>query len=204
MHDRAHDIHEFWFGPPGAPTPFSRWFEKNPTFDAEIRSRFGDDYALACRGELDAWAASPGDDPRSALALVVVLDQFSRNLYRDSPLAFAQDERALGITMRMLDLGADLQLGYLERYVLLLPTMHSEALGVQQRGVAAYAALLAAATADAAPEGVLGALRAAHDFAVRHEAIVARFGRFPHRNAVLGRTPTPDETEFLREPGSSF
>jgi uncharacterized protein (DUF924 family) len=204
MNERVREILDFWFGTPAAPSEMSRWFISNPAFDDEIRVRFGDDVERASLGELDAWGAAPKDDPESALALVILLDQFSRNLFRGTERAFLQDARALAISEHTQAVGGDLRLSSMQRYVLLLPMMHSEDLDVQRRGVAAYRKLLEDAIARGEPERIVGGLRNALDYAERHEHIVARFGRFPHRNVVLGRVSTPEESAFLLEPGSSF
>ena len=188
------ELLHFWFGTsdPAGSTGFRAvWFQRDGDFDASLREQFSAPYAQACAGELDHWAEQPG----TALALVLLLDQLSRNLNRNSPLSWAQDAHALRITEQALDLGHDAHLGPLQRTFLYMPLMHSEQTVHQDRSVALFEAL------DAAHPGTIGGgLKAAHD----HRDIVVRFGRFPHRNAVLGRESTPEELTFLTQPGSSF
>jgi uncharacterized protein (DUF924 family) len=199
---RIDDLLSFWFGPPDQ-TPEARgkrWFMRDAVLDEEIRARYGALAEAAAAGQLAGWL----DNPRGSLALVVLLDQFSRNLYRDSPRAFAQDPQALAITRAALGRGHERALSWLERYMLLMPFMHAEDVAVQRESVAVFEELLAEAIAAGASASDLAALTTALDFARRHAAIVERFGRYPHRNAVLGRPSTDEELEFLRQPGSSF
>lgn len=171
----------FWFSPDAKPN----WFKKNDWFDSEIRARFENDYLLARDGMLDTWR----DTPEGALALVILLDQLPRNMYRGTAQAFATDDKALLIADEALARDFDSQLSDDERIFLYMPFMHSESLAAQERGMALYDAL--------GREENLNYMR-------RHYEIIARFGRFPHRNAVLGRQSTPEEAEFLTMPGSSF
>ncbi len=178
----------FWFGPePGAVRP--QWFRKDAAFDGEVRRRFGALHAAAARRELEAWRASP----EPMLALVVILDQFSRNLHRDDARAFAQDAYARDCAVEALRRGDDLLLLPVQRQFLYLPFEHSEDLADQDRGVELMRSL----------EG-FEPTRGLTEWAVKHRDIVARFGRFPHRNAALGRASTDEEVAFLREPGSGF
>ena len=179
---------EFWFGAePGAQR--GEWFRKDEAFDAEIRRRFGELHASAARREREAWRASP----EPMLALVVVLDQFSRNLFRDDVRAFAQDGHARECAVQATGRGDDLLLLPVQRAFLYLPFEHSESLPDQERGVDLMRSL----------DG-FEATRGLSEWAVKHRDVVRRFGRFPHRNAVLGRASTPEEAEFLRQPGSRF
>ncbi|SLN15194.1 DUF924 family protein [Oceanibacterium hippocampi] len=174
---------DFWFDPAHEPL----WFVRDDTFDAAIEERFRSVFEAAARGDLDHWQATP----RGALALVIVLDQFSRNLLRGDPATFAQDEKARAIADAALGGGDDERLETAtERRFLYMPFMHSERLDDQARCVALFMAR--------------GEDQKSLESAIRHRDIIARFGRFPHRNAVLGRTSTPAEAEFLTEPGSSF
>jgi uncharacterized protein (DUF924 family) len=195
---KAHQrILTFWFGDSIEETKerASRWWKKDPAFDQEIRAEFEADLQRAARGELDAWLEAP----ESAVAFVVLLDQFSRNMYRDTPEAFAQDERALAATLRGMELGYDARLPPLYRYFFYMPMMHAEDRAIQRRSVEAFERL-----AEETGSGFDAMLRGAPDFARRHCEIVERFGRFPHRNLVLERTTTGDEAAFLTTPGSSF
>lgn len=184
------DILDFWFGPPqarGKSRP--EWFRKDETFDAEIRRRFGALHAAAALGELECWRA----EPLSMLALIVVLDQFSRNLHRGDARSFAQDPHALACAREAIARGDDARLAPVERQFLYLPFEHSEDLADQDRAVELMGAL------DA-----FDATRGLARWAERHRVIIRRFGRFPHRNALLGRASTAEEAEFLKGPGSSF
>jgi uncharacterized protein (DUF924 family) len=166
-----------------------RWMHGGPEVDREITERFGDVLERARRGELDHWA----ETPRGRLALIVVLDQFSRNVYRGSPLSYAQDEKALRLAVEGIDLGMDRELGAMERVFFWLPLGHSEHLALHERSV--HHAEEEAA--DAPPH-----LRALFEFMISQaEAardVIARFGRHPHRNEILGRDSTPEELEYLR------
>ena len=186
------DILDFWFGPPASPQrgrPRQEWFRKNADFDAQIRGRFLDEHEAALAGMRGNWEATP----HAALALVIALDQFARNMFRDSPRAFAADQAALAVARRMVGVGFDRLLRPIERCFAYLPFEHSEDLAAQRRSLALFEGLRFSSDCG-------GNI----DYAYRHYEIIARFGRFPHRNAVLARTSTPEETEFLRQPGSGF
>jgi len=188
------DILTFWFGPPSEPghtQPRGHWFARDPAFDAECARRFLDTYEKAAAGELRAWS----DEPRSCLALLLLLDQFPRNLFRGSPRAFATDAQAREVARRALARGLDVSLPPVWRWFFYLPFEHSEDLQDQRLAVSLFEAL-ASGNDPTAAEPL--------KYARRHHDIIARFGRFPHRNAVLGRESTPEEAAFLQEPGSSF
>ncbi|KQU91119.1 hypothetical protein ASC78_19275 [Variovorax sp. Root318D1] len=172
----ARDIVSFWrnAGP-------ERWFAKNDAFDAEFRARFLAAHEAAARGELDHWAK----EPEGALALLVLLDQFPRNTFRGHARAFATDLKARAVAREAIEAGLDFQIDEALRRFFYLPFMHSELLADQERSVELNAAL------DANTQR----------FAVLHRDIVARFGRFPHRNALLGRATTAEEQRFLDEGG---
>lgn len=194
------DILRFWFGAraPGAPVDaerFALWFMKSPETDGVIRARFEADVLAAAAGERDAW----GGSAEGALALIVLLDQFPRNIYRDAPRAFAFDSQALALSLDGQARGLDLALDVPERGFFYLPMEHAESAEMQERSVAAFARL----AASAPPEHAALAANF-HDYAIRHRDVIARFGRYPHRNAILGRPSTPEEIEFLKQPGSSF
>lgn len=183
---------DFWFG--DADRVDTRWFNGGDAFDRDIRDRFGDTIDDALAGRLDAWA----DDVDGALALIVVLDQFTRNAFRGTPRAFAGDILALALARRLVDAGHDLALPPLRRWFAYMPLEHAEDLARQHESVNRFEALLA----DAGVHGE--ALAAALDYARRHRDVIARFGRFPHRNEILGRASTPQEAAFLQQPGSRF
>lgn len=189
--ERASEILRFWFGEPedGAVRPRGVWFQKDEEFDAGISDRFAADYERAAAGELDGWLQTP----RGALALTILLDQFPRNLFRGSPRAHETDARARSVARAALDLGHDARVQPVERWFFYLPFEHSEDLEDQRLSVSLFDAL----GDDEESRNVYG-------YAVRHEEIIERFGRFPHRNAVLGRESTPEEEEFLSQPGSTF
>lgn len=199
---RIADVLSFWLGAPGAPLAAqqARWFRADPELDAQLRGRFGQLVAAAARGELDGWqATAPG-----ALALVILLDQFSRNIYRGSARAFAQDARALAVARAAIAAGHDRQVALAVRPFFYLPFEHAEARAVQRESVELFARLRDDGVLAGAPAEVTRWLDAALDYAHRHAAIIARFGRYPHRNAVVGRASTPAELEFLTQPGSGF
>ena len=194
MDIRAQQVLDFWFGASDTPAAGQRrqeWFVKNPAFDAEIAQRFGALIEAALRAELAAW---PADGAAAALAQIVVLDQFTRNVFRNTPRAFAGDPQALAAAKAMVATGQDLALRPLQRAFVYLPFEHAEDLAMQDESVRLFTALAAEA-----PE-----LADMLDYAHRHHVVIARFGRFAHRNAILGRASTSDELAFLQEPGSSF
>lgn len=183
---------DFWFGAPASPErgrPRKCWFAKDDTFDAEIRERFFGLYERAAAGGFSEWE----NTPLAALALAIVLDQFPRNMFRGEPRAFATDGLALSVARRMVERRFDRLLRPVERWFAYLPFEHAEDLAVQRRSLALFGDL----AGDNDSAGTI-------DYAHRHYVIVARFGRFPHRNVVLGRRSTAAETEFLARPGSSF
>jgi uncharacterized protein (DUF924 family) len=201
MDEHEHErVLEFWFGeltPDGRADAAhaQRWWKKDPAFDALIRERFAALYAAVVGDQREAWLQSP----RGTLAYVIVLDQFSRNMFRDSGRMFEHDARALRAALAGVDRGFDRQLALDERGFLYMPLMHSEDRALQDRCVALF---------EAFRDELEGEARArvanSVDFAKRHREIVQRFGRFPHRNQLLGRTSTAEEVEFLTQPGSSF
>lgn len=191
------DILRFWLGEPGSDplAKSSLWWKKDEAFDAECRRGFEAALEAGLRGELASWEKTP----RGRLALVILYDQLSRNMYRGTPRAFAQDARARDIALRAVDVGDERVLGPVERQFLYMPFMHAEDVDLQRRCVACFERLVAEAPPDKRAYFENGL-----DYAKRHADIVERFGRFPHRNAILGREMTKDETEFLKQPGSSF
>ena len=183
-----HEVLDFWFGPDGEDRSRTLWFRKSDEIDAVIRERFGDLVARAGAGELDDWAA----DPRGRLALVILLDQFTRNIHRDSGEAFACDQLAQRHTLDAIEAGQDRALSVQERWFLYMPLMHAEDRELQARSLEAFRSLV-----DDAPADRKDHYRWVLDFAVTHKEIVDRFGRYPHRNRVLGRDTTAEEAAFL-------
>jgi len=178
---------DFWFGAPDSRErgrPRKAWFQKSEPFDAEIRRRFLTTWERAARGELERWQATP----LASLALVVALDQFPRNMFRGTARAFSSDSLALAATRGTIARGFDRLLSPVECSFVYLPFEHAEDIAAQRRSLALFHAL------DAEDM----------QYAKRHYEIIARFGRFPHRNAALGRQSTAEEIEFLKQPGSSF
>lgn len=171
------------------------WWKKNPRVDAEIRQRFEATLAAEMRDELESW----GNDPRGQLARILLCDQFPRNMYRDTAKSFAFDVRARDLARVALDRGQDQRLRAVERVFVYLPFEHSEARQDQALSVRLFASL----AGEVAP-ALKPSFQYFLDFARKHKAIIDRFGRFPHRNAILGRASTPEEIEFLKHPGSSF
>ena len=181
-------VMDFWFGRHGdrsRDTPRRQWFEKSDTFDAQIRDRFGTLIPRAIAGELQAWSA----DPEGAVAQILVLDQFTRNVFRGSAQAFAGDTRALAAARAVVNAGADRTLLGVQRQFVYLPFEHAEDIDAQREALRLFARLGA---------GDAG------QWAQKHHDVIQRFGRFPHRNAILGRASTPEEIEFLKQPGSRF
>jgi len=181
------EVLDFWFGAPGSRErgrPRKAWFRTSEPFDAEIRRRFLDTWEQAARGELERWQATP----LASLALVVTLDQFPRNMFRGTARAFASDSLAFAVARETIAREFDRLLSPVERSFVYLPFEHAEDLAAQRRSLALFHAL------DG--EQV--------EYARRHYEIIARYGRFPHRNAILGRPSTAEEIEFLKQPGSSF
>ena len=187
------EILTFWFGEVQDEQSYfeerlQRWFVQNTDFDQEIIQRFQADYERAAQGQLTRWT----ETARGGSALILVLDQFPRNMFRNDPRAFATDQMAQGVAEDMIAAGFDRQLRSVERYFVYIPFMHSERREHQQRSVTLFQQL--------------AEQRAYFDtsYAVRHQQVIDRFGRFPHRNSVLGRVSTPAELTFLKQPGSSF
>jgi uncharacterized protein (DUF924 family) len=178
---RADEVLRFWF----EEIDPKQWWRKDADFDAQVRERFGALLEQAARCELWAWRSTP----EGRLAEVLVLDQFSRNAWRDTPRAFAQDALALALAQEAVAGGHDQALPPARRAFLYMPYMHSESARVHEEALRLFAT----------PELAFNL-----DFERRHKAIVDRFGRYPHRNAVLGRASTAEELAFLAEPGSSF
>ncbi|HEV2094071.1 MAG TPA: DUF924 family protein [Rubrobacter sp.] len=186
------DVLAFWFGREGEPGygEFrSEWFQKDEAFDREVTNRFGDLYEQAAAGRLDGWR----EEAESCLAFVILLDQFPRNMFRGDARTHATDGEALDAAKYATERGLDRELPTFQRMFLYMPFMHAENVEDQRRSVELFEGL---AAEPGGPDVV--------EYAVGHREIVERFGRFPHRNAILGRETTPEEAEFLTQPGSSF
>ena len=184
MHDSTimdRDILTFWF----EEIDPASWWSAEPAFDALVRERFGDVLERATRGECFGWRG----DAQGRLAEIIALDQFSRNIHRGTPAAFSQDPMALALAQEAVARACHLELDPVRRGFLFLPFMHSESRLIHETAEALYR--------EFGQERNL-------DFELRHKAIIDRFGRYPHRNQILGRVSTPEEIEFLKQPGSSF
>ena len=188
----AQAILDFWFGPATSPDygkPREEWFEKDPDFDAAVRHHFESDYEKARDGAYDAWQETPAE----CLALVILLDQFPRNMFREDARAYATDAKALDCARHALAAGFDRMVGDTGRTFFYLPFEHAEDMASQDRALELFHAL-PGWEAPGSP----------YQYARRHWDIIRRFGRFPHRNKVLGRVSTPAEAVFLTLPDSGF
>lgn len=200
MTDPIEDILDFWFGELNehgcsSPEHRKRWWTKSEAFDEAVQHQFIDDYEAIVAGEREAWRSTP----RGALAYIIVLDQFSRNMFRGTPKMFAADELAREVSREGLDAGFDAELSFDERIFFYLPLEHSESMDDHELCTELFEKLR-----DSAPEPLKADAKYYLDFAVQHRAIVERFGRYPHRNEILGRANSDEEAKFLEEPGSSF
>ncbi len=194
------ELIDFWFGPLEGPASLNRdrydmWFTNGRAYDAAIRDRFGALWQQAADGALDAWA----ETPRGRLALILLLDQGSRHIHRGTPRAFEQDLYAQALTLEGIELGHDRALLPLQRSFFYLPLEHAEDINVQHQSLEAFTDL-----ADEAPPELAEDFASFLDYARRHLDVIRRFGRFPDLNAILGRESTPEEREFLQQPGSAF
>lgn len=187
----ARDVLDFWFAEENA----AHWFAADDAFDARIEARFGEATRAAAQGELDAWAETAD----GWLALLILLDQFSRNLYRGDARAWAQDDKAQPLALSGIAQGLDRQLPPLQRLFAYLPLEHAEDMPLQQQSVSLFEQLCVDAPAEQRSRFELFV-----DYARRHREVIERFGRFPHRNDVLGRASTPDELSYLAQPGAGF
>jgi uncharacterized protein (DUF924 family) len=191
MRTTPRDILDFWFDPASE----AHWFARDEAFDQQIRARFGDTLEAARQRELDHWATTP----EGWLALLIVLDQFSRNLHREDPRAWASDRQTQTLALAGIARGDDQQLEPLQRVFAYMPLEHAEDLALQRHCVQLFNQLVAQQSQQERSrfEGFL-------DYARRHHDVIDRFGRFPHRNAVLGRASTPAEQDYLAGPGAGF
>ncbi|MDR9404284.1 MAG: DUF924 family protein [Halothece sp. Uz-M2-17] len=192
QHSSAQTVLDFWFGSPQDENygkPRQEWFTKDSDFDAAVRSRFLSLYQQAAQGHLNVWKNSP----ETCLALIILLDQFPRNLFRGDPRMFETDKQALSLAKYALKNDYDRQLLNVQRWFIYLPFEHSEDLEMQYRALSLFSRL------KDDPDSAT-----AIDYAERHLKVIEKFGRFPHRNEILGRESTPEEIAFLQQPGSSF
>jgi uncharacterized protein (DUF924 family) len=200
MNDTVEEILSWWFGDMDGPhdmdmSKLPMWFMGGPDFDREVRERWGEPVERAMRGELDEWA----ETPRGRLALVLLLDQLTRNVFRGSARSFEADPKALALVLEGIERGHDTELRTVERQFLYMPLMHAEDRDVAERSVA-----IARALRDALPEDVRPRFQGYVDHAEKHAAIVRQFGRYPHRNEVLGRESSEEELAFMKEKGRGF
>lgn len=194
------DILYFWFGNLTSDDQMPQeksemWFKKSAETDQTIKDRFQAELIEATQGETESWQSTP----RGTLALIILLDQFSRNIYRETPKSFAQDPQALALALKGIEKGIDAALRPVERIFLFMPLMHSEQLAHQEQCIQLFEKLEAEV-----PQAIKEMAKASLDFAHRHKEIIEKFGRFPHRNDILGRTSTEAEKAFLLQPGSRF
>lgn len=175
------DVLTFWF----EEIDQSKWWVKDESFDALICERFSELHTQAHLGELFEWRKTP----KGRLAEIIVLDQFSRNMFRDTPRAFASDPMALALAQEAITSSADSKLTPIEQSFLYMPFMHSESLVIHKKAVELFKST---------------GLESSYEFELKHKEIIERFGRYPHRNTILKRTSTEEEVEFLKQPGSSF
>ena len=190
----AQEVLDFWFLPASHPdhgAARAEWYRKDDAFDADIRARFGATITRAIAGGLREWDE---EGARGVLARIIVLDQLTRNAYRGTPESFAGDLLALAAAREMVDAGEHMALKPIERQFVYMPFEHAEDAGMQQLAVDQFSAL-------AADNPGFGE---ALDYAHRHRGVIARFGRFPHRNPILGRASTPEELDYLSQPGAGF
>jgi uncharacterized protein (DUF924 family) len=197
--ETAHSLHHYWFGGTADDEAGQRqsklWWGKHARLDAELTERFGSLVAAARSGKLEQW----NDSAQGRLALILLTDQLPRNVFRGTPDAFASDPQARQLCLAGLERGDDSVLKPIERVFFYLPLEHSESMRDQEHAVRLYTALF-----QAVPQSVIEQYRGFLTYALRHRRVIERFGRFPHRNAILGRQSSPEEVAFLAEPGSSF
>ncbi len=205
MTTNSHDVLQFWFEGIDDSTPidksrnpFRKWFTKDKGFDEEVRRRFEADMESARLGQYQDWESAPN----GRLALILLFDQFPRNTYRNTPKMFEYDLLALNLTKKFLTDHSDEKLNLIERVFVYMPLQHAEELSIQKESLRCFSSLVELSrkkNPGNTPyfENTLG-------YAQRHHDIIERFGRFPHRNAILNRPSTKEEAEFLAKPGSSF
>jgi hypothetical protein len=196
----AESVLTFWFGTGTDDNTIAQsqrklWWSKDAAVDADMRERFTGLVSAAATGGHADWVVTP----HGQLALILLFDQFPRNIHRDKPQAFAYDARALQLALDLIASAGHRNLRRIERVFCYLPLEHAESIEMQTRSVELFSAL-----AEDAPEQQRDTFKGYFEYAIRHRDVIARFGRFPHRNRILGRASTPEEIEFLKQPGSSF
>ena len=205
MTETPDSIIGFWFGSSDSPVEINAqkktlWWFKSKEIDADIKQRFASLSKAVHVSLPDEWK----DEPRSLLAAIICLDQFPRNMYRGLPEAFSYDPRARELALQLVDSGKDRELLNMHRVFCYLPFEHSEDIDDQQRAIALYKNLLSEVVSSGANKEVCDIFEHSYQFAVRHLEIIERFGRFPHRNSIMGRPSSEEELDFLSQPGSSF
>lgn len=196
---RAKTVLDFWFGDNSGDIPVEqqkKWFVSDQEFDALIKKQFTMTLLAGSRGELDEWELTP----TGRLAFVILLDQFPRNIFRSTANAFLYDEKALSLARDGIEFKHDIALTIFQRVFLYMPYQHSESLKVQQQSIELFAALAAQAKSQAEKSFT----KSCYQFALQHHELIQRFGRFPHRNSVLGRQSTADEKAYLTGGGARF
>lgn len=195
-------ILDFWFGnleENDVPSDKNRkiWWIKDPENDEFIKDNFEANLSMAINGELDSWKSTP----IGSLALIILLDQFSRNIYRDTAKSFSQDKKAVEFCLEGIHKNLDNKLHPVQRVFYYMPLMHSENISNQEKSIECFSNLAKEFTV---PEAIANMVSGSYEYALKHYEIVKRFGRYPHRNTILGRESNPEEIEFLSKPGSSF
>lgn len=200
MLEKIHDILHFWFGEPDDDIHqvAKTWWQKDDAFDAKIRNNFEETLVDATHGKLDIWL----DQPISCLAYIILLDQFPRNIYRGTPQAFSYDDKARQACKLAIDNEHDKYLSLIQRQFVYMPLQHSEDLEDQKYCVALFQKLLDLAERD--DSIYIPLMRQGLEYAIKHHEVIEAYGRFPHRNEILGRENTEEEIEYLKRPDSGF
>ncbi len=206
MDPLAHDLLDLWFGdwtddepaPTNGGPQMALWWGADPDTDADLRTRFGDAARDALDGGLDDWC----EDATTVVALVLLLDQIPRSIHRGTPAAFASDAKARDVCKGAIAAGLDRRMPYAYRYFLYMPLMHSEKLADHDLAVKKFGEIVTEAARHDSYR--IDAYKSALEYEHKHRDIIEQFGRYPHRNAILGRDSTPEELSFLAKPGSSF
>lgn len=196
MHKETSRVLEFWFGEPESLQAIKKWWKKDPEFDAHIQTEFGDLLERAKAGKCEAWT----ETPEGKVALIVLLDQFSRNIFRDQARAFDADPQSLEISLGLIDAQEDQNLTPLKRWMAYMPLMHAEDLDMQNLCIQKFKDLIP----EVSNQDEKSAIESGLDFAIRHRDVILSFGRFPHRNEILSRPSNAEEQNYLSKEGSGF